>query len=269
MSIHKRFLLLCIAAFFLFGGVNRVYGAGVCVCYGYGGTRSESITEQNQCQDSTYATCSWTDTQAELPVPGPLGECVCNTPGGTVQTEVQENRCVTSQYSVCTWTQTHSEPPPMGWCECTHAVNGSSINQTIENDCNTVPMVQVCTWSTTSPYVQTSSTITAPVNNGPGYEPIAWSFPTDKINSLNKIGIAGTGTTQVQMLIGRLIKYAVGFLGTLALCLVIYSGLRFMLSQGDEGKQGEALKMMLWSGIGIVALLGSYSMVTFVLSILR
>lgn len=106
-------------------------------------------------------------------------------------------------------------------------------------------------------------------NYGPGYEPIAWSFPTDKINSLNKVGISGTGTTQVQLLIGRLIKYAVGFLGALALCLVIYSGLKFMLSQGDEGKQGEALKMMLWSGTGIVALLGSYSMVTFVLSILR
>ncbi len=103
----------------------------------------------------------------------------------------------------------------------------------------------------------------------PAYEPIAWSFPTDKINALNKVGISGTGTTQVQLLIGRLIKYVVGFLGALALCLVIYSGLRFMLSEGDEGKQEESLKMMLWAGVGIVALLGSYSMVTFVLGVLR
>jgi hypothetical protein len=116
---------------------------------------------------------------------------------------------------------------------------------------------------------QTTVDVTTQQNYGPGYEPIAWSFPTDKINALNKVGISGSGTTQVQLLIGRLIKYAVGFLGALALCLVIYSGLRFMLSQGDEGKQEESLKMMLWAGIGIVALLGSYSMVTFVLSILN
>jgi hypothetical protein len=42
-----------------------------------------------------------------------------------------------------------------------------------------------------------------------------------------------------------------------------------MLSQGDEEKQKGALSMMLWAGIGIVALLGSYSIATFVFGILR
>ncbi len=107
-----------------------------------------------------------------------------------------------------------------------------------------------------------------PTGNDLAYVSIPLSFPTEKINALNKVGISGSGITQVQLLIGRLIKYIVGFLGTLALCLIIYSGLRFMLSQGDVEKQEGALKMMLWAGIGIVALLGAYSIASFVFGIL-
>lgn len=111
-------------------------------------------------------------------------------------------------------------------------------------------------------------TPSAPVDYGPSYEPIEFSFPLDKINALNKVGISGSGTAQVQLLIGRIIKYLVGFLGTLALCIIIYSGLMFMISQGDADKRNESLKMMLWAGIGIVALLGAYSIVSFVFTIL-
>ncbi len=94
------------------------------------------------------------------------------------------------------------------------------------------------------------------------------NFPTNELAGLNKTGIRGDGTTQVQTLIGRSIGYALGFLGALALCIIIYAGVRFMLSQGEEDVQKEALGMMLWAGIGITALLGSYSLVTFVFGIL-
>jgi hypothetical protein len=116
----------------------------------------------------------------------------------------------------------------------------------------------------------------APASNSPqceatgvvGYEAIDFSFPTDKINALNKVGISGTGTTQMQLLLGRLIKYLVGFLGTLALCIVIYAGLQYMVAQGEAEKQHHALGMILWASIGIVALLGAYSIVSFVFQIL-
>ncbi len=165
------------------------------------------------------------------------------------------------------WTPTGLSDTTVIESSTTCAGTAENINEVVDDGSGTsVPAFTgsvVCTETTIDVTTQREQ------NYGPGYEPIAWSFPTDKINALNKVGISGNGTTQVQLLIGRLIKYAVGFLGALALCLVIYSGLRFMLSQGEEDKQGEALKMMLWAGIGIVALLGSYSMVTFVLGVLK
>lgn len=94
------------------------------------------------------------------------------------------------------------------------------------------------------------------------------NFPTAELAGLNKTGISGDGTEQIQLFVGRSIAYLLGFLGTLALCIIIYSGLRFMLSQGDADKRNGSLKMMLWAGIGVVALLGSYSLVRFVFGVL-
>jgi hypothetical protein len=94
------------------------------------------------------------------------------------------------------------------------------------------------------------------------------NFPTNELAGLNKTGISGSGTSQIQILLGRSIGYAVGFLGSLALCIILYAGVRFMISRGDEDSQKESLGMMLWAGIGITALLGSYSLVRFVFGIL-
>ncbi len=94
------------------------------------------------------------------------------------------------------------------------------------------------------------------------------NFPTNELAGLNKTGISGTGTSQIQVLLGRSIGYVLGFLGALALCIIIYAGVRFMISRGDEDGQKQALSMMLWAGIGITALLGSYSLVRFVFGVL-
>jgi hypothetical protein len=94
------------------------------------------------------------------------------------------------------------------------------------------------------------------------------NIPIDELRGLNKTLIDGDGTTQMQVLIGLVIKYIVGFLGTLALCIIIYSGVRFMVSQGNEETQKKSLAMILWASIGITALLGSYSLVRFVFGIL-
>jgi hypothetical protein len=95
------------------------------------------------------------------------------------------------------------------------------------------------------------------------------NFPTQQLSDLNKVGdVGGTGIEQTQTLIGRVVGYLVGFLGTLALALIVYAGFKFMLGGDSEEKQKEALKIMLWAGIGAVALLGSYSVVKFVFGIL-
>jgi hypothetical protein len=99
------------------------------------------------------------------------------------------------------------------------------------------------------------------------FEPIQ-NFPVNELAGLNKTGISGSGTSQIQILLGRSIGYVVGFLGSLALCIIIYAGVRFMISRGDEEGQKKSLGMMLWAGVGITALLGSYSLVRFVFGIL-
>lgn len=94
------------------------------------------------------------------------------------------------------------------------------------------------------------------------------NIPVEELRGLNKTAIDGSGTTQMQVLIGRMIKYMVGFLGTLALCIIVYSGIRFMISQGNEETQKKSLAMILWASIGMTALLGSYSLVRFVFGVL-
>lgn len=101
----------------------------------------------------------------------------------------------------------------------------------------------------------------------PEFEPIQ-NFPVNELARLNKTEISGSGTSQIQILLGRSIGYAVGFLGSLALCIIIYAGVRFMISRGDEESQKKSLGMMLWAGVGITALLGSYSLVRFVFGVL-
>lgn len=65
---------------------------------------------------------------------------------------------------------------------------------------------------------------------------------------------------------GRIINFALGFLGIIALLVIIYAGFKWMTSGGDESKIAEAKKTLIAAVIGLVIILSSWGIATFLIS---
>ncbi len=61
--------------------------------------------------------------------------------------------------------------------------------------------------------------------------------------------------------IQTIVNYALSFLGLVAVIIVIYGGVLYVHSRGDEEKTGKGKKAISYDAIGIVIILGSYALV--------
>ncbi|MEK9160157.1 MAG: PKD domain-containing protein [Patescibacteria group bacterium] len=61
--------------------------------------------------------------------------------------------------------------------------------------------------------------------------------------------------------IQSIVNYALGFLGLISVVIVIYGGLMYVLSRGDEEMASKGKKSIGYAAIGIVIILGSYALV--------
>lgn len=77
---------------------------------------------------------------------------------------------------------------------------------------------------------------------------------------------AGLGTADSQIVIGQIIKIALGFLGLIGLVIVIIAGFKWMTSGGNEEKVKSAKKMLLAGAAGMVVILFSYIIVNFIIN---
>lgn len=75
---------------------------------------------------------------------------------------------------------------------------------------------------------------------------------------------AGLGTISGTEAIGRIIKIALGFLGLIALVIVMIAGFKWMTSNGNEEKVKNAKKMLINGIIGMIIILFSYLIVSFI-----
>lgn len=66
--------------------------------------------------------------------------------------------------------------------------------------------------------------------------------------------------------IAQVIRIILGFLGILAVIIVLYAGFKWMLSGGNEETVGEAKKMLIAGLIGLVIILLSYAIANFVIN---
>jgi type IV secretory pathway VirB2 component (pilin) len=64
----------------------------------------------------------------------------------------------------------------------------------------------------------------------------------------------------------NVIRYILGFLGIIAVIIVLYAGFKWMTSGGSEEKVGEAKKMLVAGVIGLVIILSAYTLASFVIS---
>lgn len=86
--------------------------------------------------------------------------------------------------------------------------------------------------------------------------------PTDNLQAVSE---ATGGETSFRGLVLRIINYALGFLGLLAVIMIIYGGVTYVTSAGNDEAVGNAKKIIMYSLIGIIVILLSFVVVRAVL----
>jgi hypothetical protein len=80
---------------------------------------------------------------------------------------------------------------------------------------------------------------------------------------------AGTGLSNsqdIRIIIAKIIRVAIGFLGIIAVGLIIYAGWLWMTSEGNEEKVGQAKKILTNAIVGLIIILSAFAIVSFILN---
>lgn len=79
------------------------------------------------------------------------------------------------------------------------------------------------------------------------------------------VASATGGETSVRALALRIVNYFLGFLGLIAVIMVIYGGITYVISAGNDEAVGNAKKIIQYALIGIIIILVSFVLVQAVL----
>jgi hypothetical protein len=91
---------------------------------------------------------------------------------------------------------------------------------------------------------------------------LAQNFGINEVN--NTINL--TQGSDPRVIITRVIQIALSFLGVIALILIIYAGILWMTSNGDEEKIKQAQQILKNAVIGLIIILSSWAIATFIIS---
>lgn len=69
-------------------------------------------------------------------------------------------------------------------------------------------------------------------------------------------------------MVGRIINFALGFLGVIAVALILFGGFKWMTAAGNEDKVSEAKKLLGAGVIGLVIILAAWSIASFIINAL-
>lgn len=75
-----------------------------------------------------------------------------------------------------------------------------------------------------------------------------------------------TTSKSVPELLGTIISYAMGIIGSLALVMFIYGGMTWMLSGGSPEQVTKGKQIVIWAALGIAIIFMSYALVRFVIT---
>lgn len=88
----------------------------------------------------------------------------------------------------------------------------------------------------------------------------------DSSDNPGNISAATGGATSAKGLAMTILNWFLGFLGFIAVAMVIYGGILYVTSAGEEEKTGKAKKILLYAIIGIVIIFLSFAIVNTVLT---
>jgi len=67
-----------------------------------------------------------------------------------------------------------------------------------------------------------------------------------------------SGTTDINKIIGSLIKAALGVIGAITLLMLVWGGFLWLTSAGNAERVEQGTKTMLWAAIGVLIVFSSY-----------
>ncbi len=76
---------------------------------------------------------------------------------------------------------------------------------------------------------------------------------------------SGLGQTDLKETLGNLIRVALGFLGIIAVVIVLMGGFKWMTAGGNDDKVREAKQLLIAGVIGLAIILSAYAITAFVL----
>ncbi len=76
----------------------------------------------------------------------------------------------------------------------------------------------------------------------------------------------GLGQGDLTTTIGSLIRVALGFLGVVAVVIILLGGFKWMTAGGNDEKVGEAKRLIIAGIIGLAIILSAYAIASFVVS---
>ena len=99
------------------------------------------------------------------------------------------------------------------------------------------------------------------------FSSVAMAAATDSFGTAAPSAVLeGTGgQTSLKGLILTVVNYFLGFLGLLAVIMIIYGGVQYVISAGQDEAIGNAKKIIMYSLIGLIVILLSFVLVRAVL----
>ena len=85
-------------------------------------------------------------------------------------------------------------------------------------------------------------------------------------NGGNFASDAGLGAEDLPSTIASIVRVAIGFLGVIAVIIILIGGFKYMLAGGEEKKATEAKKYIIVGIIGLAIVLSAYAIAEFVIS---
>jgi type IV secretory pathway VirB2 component (pilin) len=75
----------------------------------------------------------------------------------------------------------------------------------------------------------------------------------------------GFSSTDPRQTVAKIIKVALGFLGSIAVILIVLAGFKWMTAAGNEDKIAESKKLMAAAFVGLVIILTAFALTSFVI----
>jgi lysylphosphatidylglycerol synthetase-like protein (DUF2156 family) len=89
-------------------------------------------------------------------------------------------------------------------------------------------------------------------------------FSADSGDIAGQFGQSTSNPTDIRLIIARLIKIILTFLGVIFLALTVFGGFKWMTAAGNESQVEEAKKIVIQSVIGLTIILSAYGITYFV-----